>query len=599
MPINKDVWKIINGCRTSIRRADNRTVVNCEDRFKALPMDAHKEIMDSISNHEYEATLKAMPETKTVSEMKAASALNTMSIMSGHNISVVKKNIHDSVQGIENASLAIGGIGDPSTYTYAKTNVWINPMEAVSIYSQGGIPEIIIDKKTKSVMRNGISIKNKFLTARQYDMVDEEKTRLQFDNHVADALSMSANYGGSLMYPMFTRDNPATMHLFPKQLMERGILGKGCISRLVALDRWNTMHIPQTNPTMADWLEPNMYYIPFLGSDVNGRRTARIVTKQQPGYWGAIINMGWGLPDAVSWLESFFTYKTSISVMKALLRQMSILVRSFNTDGPLVAEMQSALQMLQEEETLTVREVSPGNPITMLDMVGDIKSIQHDFRELPSIMRFLREDLAGDAGLSEILLWNSEKSSFSGGDNLDIEIQKGYEKNEIMFKEVSKSLKNLANLVIISALGTGKGILEALPYTEIEFAQQSTASAIEEAEILEHKARAYSAFVLASMPLESAASKAGLLTHEEYDNESKFVEDLKKRQAELDKVAKEEHELEMKTQEANMENQRLAAEAKASEPKVAPKQKSPSTATKSRERPSKSKAGRSGLNKSH
>ena len=51
--------------------------------------------------------------------------------------------------------------------------------------------------------------------------------------------------------------------------MKLGILGKDCIDYFVQLDRWNTFIIPPYNPTQKDFLMPDVYTVPFLGSDVN------------------------------------------------------------------------------------------------------------------------------------------------------------------------------------------------------------------------------------------------------------------------------------------------------------------------------------------
>ena len=144
---------------------------------------------------------------------------------------------------------------------------------------------------------------------------------------------------------------------------------KDCIDYFVNLDRWNTFIIPPYNPTQKDFLRPEVYTIPFLGSDVHHSRCARVVTAKQAGYWGQILNQGWGISDLCGYLQSGMNYKVAVQSLPLMIQQMSILARTVNVDGVLATEGANALDNLVEQDTIRTREASPDNPITM-DVLG-------------------------------------------------------------------------------------------------------------------------------------------------------------------------------------------------------------------------------------
>jgi hypothetical protein len=338
--------------------------------------------------------------------------------------SPLTQTVRDAIMNMPTSTGVMGQ--DPSTANAVSPNVWISPGEAAAIYSQKGIPEMIIRKKSQSVLLNGVKIKNPRLSASQIDSVQEDMVRNGLANKIADCLRDSLVYGGALLFPMFKKDTPISMNLPVEGLMRYGIVGKGCIDWMVSLDRWNTVHIPNWNPTARDFLYPRQYYVPFLGCDVSGQRCARIVTAPQAGYWGVLMTLGWGISDIPGWIQSIYNYSNVMQALPNMIAQMSILARTINVDGIAAMEGGLLLEELIKQNTVRVREMSVNNPITM-DVIGTIQAIQRDFKEVPNLVRLIRQDAAAKAGIPEELFWSSERGAFSSGDSTEGALEKQWE----------------------------------------------------------------------------------------------------------------------------------------------------------------------------
>jgi hypothetical protein len=190
-----------------------------------------------------------------------------------------------------------------------------------------------------------------------------------------------------------------------------------------------------------------------------------------------------------------------------MIQQMSILARTVNVDGVLATEGRNALDGLVEEETIRMREASPDNPVT-LDVLGDIKSIDRNFSQVPELIRLLRQDLASDATLPEPLLFSSEKGNFSSGDDTQGNLFKQNESIQMIHKDLEPMFRQLAKIMIVDALGKDKEILEALPYTQIHFDQPVIANALERAQMGKFHSENIFNLVSAQVPVDIAVEMA-------------------------------------------------------------------------------------------
>lgn len=576
----KELRKIINGSNMSVKHYQNgKVAVTDSHNFKGMKLSdleaAQKLVADAA-----EADTKELAKKCGIKEIET---LDSITKRANQNIGVIMdclqsktpmtaeeirkkaqspRGIRDSIiNGRWNVNNGI----DPSRSNLSLPNVYISPWEANSLYSQKGIFETVINKKSKSILLNGCNLENTHLTQKQIDLVKERMEVHDFKNILAENTLTSLVYGGSLCFPLFKKDTPVTTTLSLASLLRLGVLKKDCIDYFVNLDRWNTFIIPPYNPTQKDFLRPEVYTIPFLGSDVHHSRCARVVTAKQAGYWGQILNQGWGISDLCGYLQSGMNYKVAVQSLPLMIQQMSILARTVNVDGVLAAEGANALDNLVEQDTIRTREASPDNPITM-DVLGDIKSINRNFGQVPELIRLLRQDFASDAVLPEPLLFSSEKGNFSSGDDTQGNLFKQNESVQMIHKELEPQFKQLAKIMIIDALGTDDEIIKALPYTQIHFDQPVIANALERAQIGKHHSETVFNYVSARLPIDIAVEMADKNVSSDMRTTADILEKLRNIQTKGDENDDKRVQLELEQKEADIEQ--TNAQTKATEESV-------------------------------
>jgi hypothetical protein len=256
------------------------------------------------------------------------------------------------------------------------------------------------------------------------------------------------------------------------------------------------------------------------------------------------MTLGWGISDIPGWIESVYNYYNVMAAIPTMIAQMSVVVRSMNVDGILATEGSNILDDIDLENTIKVRESSVNNPID-LDVIGELKAIQRDFQEVPNLVRLIRQDVGGRATIPEELLWSSERGAFSSGDTTEGAQEKQWESIKYMHRDVAYQLKNIAMLEIINALGKGRDVLSALPYTTIEFDNPIVANAEVRSKILANTGKAILDIAGAAMPLDAAVRAVSENSDDEFKIPADVMEELQHRQAEIDRREKERHEKEM------------------------------------------------------
>lgn len=576
----KELRKIINSSNMSVKHYQNgKVAVMDSQNFKGMPMSALEEAQGLV-----ESAVKA--DTLALANkcgIKQLDTLKTITERANQNIGIVMdclqskkpmtaEEIRQKAQSpvgirdsIVNGRWNVNNGLDPARANLSLPNIYISPWEANSLYSQKGIFETIINKKSKSILLNGCNLENKHLTQKQIDLVKEKMEVLNFKEMLSESTLTSLVYGGALVFPLFKKDTPVTTSLPLEALLKLGVLKKDCIDYFVQLDRWNTFIIPPYNPTQKDFLRPDVYTVPFLGSDVYHARCARVVTAKQAGYWGQIINQGWGISDLCGYLQSGMNYKVAIQSLPLMIQQMSILARVVNVDGVLATEGSNAFEALVEEDTIRTREASPDNPVTM-DVLGDIKSINRNFGQVPELIKLLRQDLASDATLPEPLLFSSEKGNFSSGDDTQGNLFKQNESVQMIHKDLESQFKQLAKIVIIDALGTDDEIIKALPYTQIHFDQPVIANALERAQIGKFHSETVFNLVSARLPIDIAVEMADKNVSSDMRTNADILEKLQKIQNKGDKQDEKRIDLELEQKEKDIEQ--TEAQIKATEESV-------------------------------
>lgn len=576
----KELRKIINGSNMSVKHYQNGKVAITDSRnFKGMKLSdleaAQKLVADAAEADTKELAKKCgIKEIETLDSITKRANQNIGVIMDclQSNTPMTAEEIRKKAQSprgirdsIINGRWNVNNGIDPARSNLSLPNVYISPWEANSLYSQKGIFETVINKKSKSILLNGCNLENSHLTQKQIDLVKERMEVHDFKNILTENTLTSLVYGGSLCFPLFKKDTPVTTTLSLASLLKLGVLKKDCIDYFVNLDRWNTFIIPPYNPTQKDFLRPEVYTIPFLGSDVHHSRCARVVTAKQAGYWGQILNQGWGISDLCGYLQSGMNYKVAVQSLPLMIQQMSILARTVNVDGVLATEGANALDNLVEQDTIRTREASPDNPITM-DVLGDIKSINRNFGQVPELIRLLRQDFASDAVLPEPLLFSSEKGNFSSGDDTQGNLFKQNESVQMIHKELEPQFKQLAKIMIIDALGTDDEVIKALPYTQIHFDQPVIANALERAQIGKHHSETVFNYVSARLPIDIAVEMADKNVSSDMRTTADILEKLRNIQTKGDKNDDKRTQLELEQKEADIEQ--TNAQIKATEESV-------------------------------
>lgn len=575
----KELRKILNGSNMSVKHYQNgKVVVTDSVRFKGMPMSMLEEaqaLVEKAVKEDTEATARKsgiqLDSVKSVSDRANQNigiimdCLQSNKPMTAEEIRKKAQSPQGIRDSIVNGRWNINNLADPSRANLSLPNIYISPWEANSLYSQKGIFETIINKKSKSILLNGCNLENNHLTQKQIDLVKEKMEVHNFKNILAESTLTSLVYGGALTFPLFKKDTPVTTALNLNALLKLGVLGKDCIDYFVQLDRWNTFIIPPYNPTQKDFLRPDVYTIPFLGSDVYHGRCARVVTAKQAGYWGQVLNQGWGISDLCGYLQSGMNYKVAVQSLPLMIQQMSILARTVNVDGVLATEGSNALDGLIEANTIRTREASPDNPVTM-DVLGDIKSINRNFGQVPELIRLLRQDLASDAVLPEPLLFSSEKGNFSSGDDTQGNLFKQNESVQMIHKDLECQFKQLAKIMVIDALGTDKDVLEALPYTQIHFDQPVIANALERAQIGKFHSETVFNLVSARLPIDIAVEMADKNVSSDMRTNAEILDKLRTIQNKGDKQDEKRIDLELEQKKADIEQ--TEAQTKATEESV-------------------------------
>jgi hypothetical protein len=539
----REIWRMINSVETSTCFDGEIVRVKQNNSFKALPLSKQSLINDRIENEQKARMLQYYKTMDSLENVKKRSAELIPCIVNNYKTSKpLTAAVMDSIANLPTMSGVRGQ--DPATMNYVVPNIYISPQEAAAIYSQKGLPETIINKKGKSPLLNGMKIKNPKLSPAQHDIIRDDMVKNGLAGSNVNAIIQSLLYGGALLFPMFKRDTPLSMGLPVEALLKYDIIGKGCISHIVVLDRWNCVHIPNWNPTAQDFLSPKHYYIPFLGTHVSGERCSRIVTGQQYGYWAVLMTLGWGISDIPGWIESVYNYYNVMAAIPTMIAQMSVVVRSMNVDGILATEGSNIMRDIDLENTIVVRESSVNNPID-LDVIGELKAIQRDFQEVPNLVRLIRQDVGGRANIPEELLWSSERGAFSSGDVTEGAQEKQWESIKYLHRDVAFQLKNIAMLEVINALGKGRDVLSALPYTTIEFDNPIVANAEVRSKILANTGKAILDIAGAAMPLDAAVRAVSENSDDEFKMPADIMETLQRRQAEIDLRETERHEKEM------------------------------------------------------
>ena len=377
---------------------------------------------------------------------RAASGEETQSI------DEARKSLIFTKDSFYNPMSKIGTGADPTTYSAATIPVAIGPFEATSIYSSGGIAEIIINKKAKGVTLNGyrfVSENKEVWAEEKLELLRERLNETGFIDKLSDTMRDGFLYGGAVLYPVFKRDTGESFAYDASTLLRNGLLHEGCIDRWVEIDRWNTVLVPEFNVTAADYMSAKSYYVPLSGIEVCTDRSAIIKPKRLP-YWGAIRQMGWGVSDLEGYMRSILGYEMSIASIPLMAQQMSLLLYEMPLDTLFSQLGVDAVKKLMKENTEQMKEWSMANP-KVLNAFGKVYTVNRQYTGYPDLMLTMRQDIAAQSGIPESVLFHTQPKGFSN--NTEEVLLKESQTVKLAQQAILPSLEYIVPYAVLHAFG--------------------------------------------------------------------------------------------------------------------------------------------------
>ena len=377
---------------------------------------------------------------------RAASGEETQSI------DEARKSLIFTKDSFYNPMSKIGTGTDPTTYSAATIPVAIGPFEATSIYSSGGIAEIIINKKAKGVTLNGyrfVSENKEVWAEEKLELMRERLNGTGFIDKLSDTMRDGFLYGGAVLYPVFKRDTGESFAYDASTLLRNGLLHEGCIDRWVEIDRWNTVLVPEFNVTAADYMSAKSYYVPLSGIEVCTDRSAIIKPKRLP-YWGAIRQMGWGVSDLEGYMRSILGYEMSIASIPLMAQQMSLLLYEMPLDTLFAQLGVDAVKKLMKENTEQMKEWSMANP-KVLNAFGKVYTVNRQYTGYPDLMLTMRQDIAAQSGIPESVLFHTQPKGFSN--NTEEVLLKESQTVKLAQQAILPSLEYIVPYAVLHAFG--------------------------------------------------------------------------------------------------------------------------------------------------
>ena len=422
----------------------------------------------------------------------------------------LKKVIED---GFYNPLNGVNGVNDPSRATTATIPLLIGPSEVTALYSNGGISQIIVDKKSKGVLLNGYRFKSGKFNEQELVDLQGHAEATGFSMALNDTFRDGNIYGGSALFPILFDDNPLTTAMTVKQLLQAGKLTKNCLRRWVSVDRWNTVVIPNYDICAEDYLRPRSFYVPISGLEINSERAALVKPKPQP-YWAAIQQLGWGEPDSIGYITAVKGYEIMMASIPILWQQMSLLVHQLPLDGIIAQNGPEAAKKWQAENEEQLRNWSMLNP-KAINSYGEIAVVNRTYSGLDSIIDASRKDVSAKAGIPESVIFFSQPNGIFNKTEEDV-LLKQSETIRMIQRVVTPAINRVLPFIAVSCWGLPEGweSWEKYQTLQIDFDSPVISSPTEKSNIAQKYAQSIATLTGAGMPLQTAVSFVARLASE-------------------------------------------------------------------------------------
>ena len=413
----------------------------------------------------------------------------------------VEKSMYLNIAGdtVYNKKNGIGTMVDPSVYTRSNIPVMIGPFEESNLYASGGLPAIIIDKKSKAMTIQGATFKaqDKFWDSNKIQMLEEAAITTGFNEAVSDGALNSFLYGGGILYPVFKKDTPGKMlqDMYGPMKLE-----KGCIERWVTVDRWNLTIVPSYIVTAQDYLKPKTVFVPLSSLEINTSRVAFIKPKQEP-YWVYLLNLGWCPSDMCRWIRSYYGYKITCQSIPVMAQQMSLLLYRMPLDAlnaTMGADKVQELMKINEEKMNEWSAVSP----KAVNMVGEVEVVDRTYSGFEQFVGAMKSELAAQSELPEPTLWHTPNKGFS--DNTTESLLKQSEALRMSQAYLERRMKPCTDALIAHVFGKDSEEWENRHTIRMSFAKPVISTEKDLAEVGARFAASVSSFVNAGVSPDTA-----------------------------------------------------------------------------------------------
>lgn len=358
----------------------------------------------------------------------------------------------DQIQkdGFYNPMTLTGTSLDPTMANSVAEPILTGPEENTAMYANGGICQVITDKKSKGVLLNGYTLKSEQFTAQELKDLQDYADSKGFASAVSDAVRDGNIYGGAALFPMFVNEDLLSMGMSASQLWASGKLNKNCLNYFVTADRWNLVVIPNYDLCAQDYMKPNSFYVPISGMEVHTDRAALVRPKAQP-YWSAIRNLGWGQPDYVGYLRALLGYELMAMSLPIMCQQMSLIVHELPLDGIIAQNGPEAAKKWQRENEKQLRDWSILNP-KAINSYGTISVVNRTYAGFNNLIDAIRKDVSAKAGIPESVIFYSQPNGIFNKTEEDV-LLKQSETIRLIQRAVAPSIANVLPYIACSLWG--------------------------------------------------------------------------------------------------------------------------------------------------
>ena len=357
------------------------------------------------------------------------------------------KRVHD---GFWNPINGVGSADDPGMYNYAYIPVSMSPQQATAYYASGGIPAIIIDKKSKGPLLNGYTFEGDVWNPDEFKELHDYGEKIGFGIALSDSLRDGNIYGGAVAYPRLKQDTVHSLELSMADLLKAGYLTKDCIDHFVVADRWNCVIVPNWNVTARDYLMPSHYYIPIGGVKVATERSAVVRPKMLP-YWGMLSQIGWGVSDFEGYIPSVLSYQIMMASLTIVFQQMSLLFHEIPVDGTMAQNGEDAMKWMFEYNDKIMQSWSMLHPIT-LSSVGEVKAVERHFENVDALVKLVMVDIGARSGIPMSVIFADQPKGLADSNEADVLLKQAEAIIKIAIT-VRPQYRNLCRMLAYSCFG--------------------------------------------------------------------------------------------------------------------------------------------------